>query len=214
MSEAPVRGSRRRASMSTRPSIRPQTASASICPTKPTNFLKGRVQVINLWRPIRGPLRDAPLAMLDGKTVEPGDLIASDLIYPNRRGETYSVKYNPNHRWFYFPEMTAGRSGAAQVLRFRNRRPHPFRAAYRLHRSDHAGRRAAARKHRAADAGVPQAVTSFTSPRAGSSANTHCLWNTSVRNSMLSRGGASAGVVGSTKAVCGPKRVRPSVAES
>ncbi len=40
------------------------------------------------------------------------------------------------------------------------------------------------------------------------------LWNTSVRSSMLSRGAASAGVVGSVKAVCGPNRVRPSVAES
>ena len=37
-----------------------------------------------------------------------GDLVASDLIYPNRNGETYSVKFNPDHRWFYFPEMTAG----------------------------------------------------------------------------------------------------------
>ena len=34
------------------------------------------------------------------------DLVASDLIYPNRSGETYSVTYNPNHRWFYFPDMT------------------------------------------------------------------------------------------------------------
>jgi len=39
-------------------------------------------------------------------------------------------------------------------------------------------------------------------------------WNTSVRSSMLSRGGASLGVVGSTKAVCGANRARPSVAES
>ena len=70
-------------------------------------LLRGRVQVINLWRPIRGPVRDAPLAMCDGASVAPGDLVASDLIYPNRQGETYSVKYNPNHRWFYFPEMTA-----------------------------------------------------------------------------------------------------------
>ena len=69
-------------------------------------LLKGRVQVINLWRPIRGPLRDSPLAMVDGTTVAPDDLVASDLIYPNRNGETYSVKYNPNHRWFYFPDMT------------------------------------------------------------------------------------------------------------
>ena len=76
-------------------------------PDEANELLKGRAQVINLWRPIRGPLRDAPLAMCDGQSVEPGDLIASDLIYPNRSGETYSVKYNANHRWFYFPEMTA-----------------------------------------------------------------------------------------------------------
>jgi hypothetical protein len=75
-------------------------------PEEANELVKGRVQVINLWRPIRGPLRDAPLAMCDGQSVEPGDLVASDLIYPNRSGETYSVKYNANHRWFYFPEMT------------------------------------------------------------------------------------------------------------
>lgn len=75
-------------------------------PDEAEELLRGRVQVINLWRPIRGPLRDAPLAMCDGTTVAPGDLVASDLIYPNRSGETYSVKYNPEHRWFYVPEMT------------------------------------------------------------------------------------------------------------
>ncbi|MDA9433403.1 CmcJ/NvfI family oxidoreductase [Bradyrhizobium sp. CCBAU 51627] len=75
-------------------------------PDEADELLKGRVQVINLWRPIRGPLQDSPLAMADGTTVAPEDLVASDLIYPNRRGETYSVKYNPDHRWFYFPEMT------------------------------------------------------------------------------------------------------------
>jgi hypothetical protein len=75
-------------------------------PDEADELLKGRVQVINLWRPIRGPVRDTPLAMCDGQTVAEGDLVASDLIYPNRRGETYSMKYNPNHRWFYFPDMT------------------------------------------------------------------------------------------------------------
>jgi hypothetical protein len=49
-------------------------------PEEADELLKGRVQVINLWRPIRGPLRDAPLAMCDGQTVAPGDLVASDLI--------------------------------------------------------------------------------------------------------------------------------------
>lgn len=76
-------------------------------PEEADELLKGRVQVINLWRPIRGPVKDAPLAMCDGQTVAASDLIASDLIYPNRSGETYSVKYNPDHRWYYIPEMTA-----------------------------------------------------------------------------------------------------------
>jgi hypothetical protein len=63
------------------------------------------VQVINLWRPIRGPLRDAPLAVCDVESVAPEDLVPSDLVYRNRVGETYAVTYNPSHRWYYVPEM-------------------------------------------------------------------------------------------------------------
>jgi hypothetical protein len=68
-------------------------------------LLQGRVQVINLWRPIRGPLFDAPLAVCDARTVATDDLVPSDLVYPNRVGETYAVTYNPAHRWFYVPKM-------------------------------------------------------------------------------------------------------------
>ncbi len=68
-------------------------------------LLRGRVQVINLWRPIRGPLRDAPLAVCDAASVSAGDLVPSDLVYRERVGETYGVTYNPEHRWFYVPEM-------------------------------------------------------------------------------------------------------------
>jgi hypothetical protein len=68
-------------------------------------LLAGRVQVINLWRPIRGPLRDAPLAICDAGSVAAVDLVPSDLVYPHRVGETYAVTYNPAHRWFYVPHM-------------------------------------------------------------------------------------------------------------
>ena len=69
-------------------------------------LLKGRVQVINLWRPIIDePLRDAPLAVCDSRTVAAGDLVPSDLVYRERVGETYSVKFNPAHKWFYAPQM-------------------------------------------------------------------------------------------------------------
>jgi len=69
------------------------------------DWLRGRMQVINLWRPIRGPLRDAPLAVCDALSVASEDLVPSDLIYRDRVGEIYGVTFNPNHRWFYLPEM-------------------------------------------------------------------------------------------------------------
>ncbi|MEJ0024476.1 MAG: CmcJ/NvfI family oxidoreductase [Rhizomicrobium sp.] len=67
--------------------------------------LRYRFIEVNVWRPIRGPLEDTPLAVLDGRTLAREDLIPSDLIYRDKVGETYAVQYNPKHRWFYFPRL-------------------------------------------------------------------------------------------------------------
>ena len=67
-----------------------------LLPAEAKRLLKGRVQIINLWRPIRGPVRDAPLAVCDARSVAPEDLMPSDLIYRDRVGETYSV-LEPTH---------------------------------------------------------------------------------------------------------------------
>ena len=32
-------------------------------------------------------------------------LVASDLVYRDKVGETYSVKPNPEHRWYYYPHL-------------------------------------------------------------------------------------------------------------
>jgi hypothetical protein len=74
-------------------------------PDEADGLLRGRVQIINLWRPIRGPVQDFPLAICDASTVPFGDLVAAEHIYRHRVGETYQVLYNPAHRWFYVPEM-------------------------------------------------------------------------------------------------------------
>lgn len=76
-----------------------------LLPDEAAELLRGRLQIINLWRPIRGPLQDAPLAVCDALTVKPEQLIPSDLVYPQRVGETYSVTFDPEHRWYYVPEM-------------------------------------------------------------------------------------------------------------
>jgi hypothetical protein len=68
-------------------------------------LLGHRFEIVNVWRPIRGPLRDAPLAVCDATSVAFTDFVPSDLVYRDRTGEIYRVKYNPAHRWFYVPEM-------------------------------------------------------------------------------------------------------------
>jgi hypothetical protein len=60
---------------------------------------------INVWRPIHVPAIDQPLALCDARTVASDDLVATDIVYPGRRGEIYGVLYNPRHRWFYAPAM-------------------------------------------------------------------------------------------------------------
>jgi hypothetical protein len=70
-------------------------------------LLKRRFAIVNVWRPIRGPLNDAPLAVCDAGSLAAGDLVPQDLIYRDRKGEIYGLTYNPAHRWYYAPAMQA-----------------------------------------------------------------------------------------------------------
>lgn len=68
-------------------------------------LLQGRFGIVNVWRPIRGPVLDSPLALCDAQSFTDADLIATDLVYPHLRGETSSVEFKPSHRWYYFSQM-------------------------------------------------------------------------------------------------------------
>jgi len=68
-------------------------------------LLQHRFAIINLWRPIRGPVLESPLTLCDALSLSEENLIPSDLLYPDRKGETYSITYNPNQRYYYFPMM-------------------------------------------------------------------------------------------------------------
>jgi hypothetical protein len=64
-----------------------------------------RYAIVNVWRALKGPVLDAPLALCDARSVTAEDLIAADVHYATRTGEIYLVAHSPRHRWFYFPEM-------------------------------------------------------------------------------------------------------------
>lgn len=68
-------------------------------------LLSRRFAFVNVWRPIRHAAQDWPLALCDARSVDSADLVATDIVYPDRRGEIYGLVYNRAQRWFYVPDM-------------------------------------------------------------------------------------------------------------
>jgi hypothetical protein len=69
------------------------------------SLLDGRFAIVNLWRPIGRKVEKWPLALVDARTLAPGDLVATDLVYRDRVGETYSLGYSDGQTWYYFPQL-------------------------------------------------------------------------------------------------------------
>ncbi|SCZ90736.1 BZ3500_MvSof-1268-A1-R1_Chr1-3g02199 [Microbotryum saponariae] len=60
-----------------------------------------RYAVINLWRPLRGPLVDAPLALCDTRTTGSADIIPTLDFY----GPGSYIKYSDRQQWYYLRDM-------------------------------------------------------------------------------------------------------------
>lgn len=88
-----------------------QTGQASLArvkhhlPAEAEELTKGRVRIINVWRPLKGPIRAFPLAMADSRTVGFNDLVAVEHRYPDRTGYTAGVRHRPAQKWWYWSGM-------------------------------------------------------------------------------------------------------------
>ena len=84
----------------------PRSAPQMVMETLPANEasvrLGKRFVEINLWRPIKGPVLEAPLAICDARSIAPADLVGIDRYLKH---EVFMMRFNPAHRWFYFPQM-------------------------------------------------------------------------------------------------------------
>jgi hypothetical protein len=83
----------------------PQRVARHLTPEEAEWRLKRRFAIVNFWRPIGGPVFQTPLAVCDARTIDSSDLLPSDLVYPDWTGETYSVAFNPRHRWYWYPHQ-------------------------------------------------------------------------------------------------------------
>lgn len=66
-----------------------------------------RFPLFSVWRPLFGPVYDAPLAVCDYRSINAQDAVPTDAVFPDYLGETYNFYPNPEHRWFYLDGQRA-----------------------------------------------------------------------------------------------------------
>jgi len=77
-----------------------------LLPEEADELLGRRVAFFNIWKPLCDKVEELPLAMCDAGSYDPDDLLVMELKYREREGRIYVLRYNPEHRWVYFPDMT------------------------------------------------------------------------------------------------------------
>uniref|UniRef100_A0A7S4TBG3 Uncharacterized protein n=1 Tax=Alexandrium monilatum TaxID=311494 RepID=A0A7S4TBG3_9DINO len=66
----------------------------------------GRFAFINVWRNIVDtPVERSPLAVCDTRSVPESDHFLYELLFPDRTGENYSLRFSEAHKWYYYPRM-------------------------------------------------------------------------------------------------------------
>jgi len=74
-------------------------------PEEAEKLLQGRFRLINVWRPLNGPVQTSPLAFASSSTLKDEDLIPIEHRYPDRTGETAGIRYNEGQKWHYLSGM-------------------------------------------------------------------------------------------------------------
>lgn len=82
---------------------------AKLAPDRAAEFAGRRLMNVNVWRGVK-PVRNSPLAVCDARSVERGDCMTvhfgeSTLPRTNNDPAGLNLAYNPNHRWYYYPDM-------------------------------------------------------------------------------------------------------------
>jgi hypothetical protein len=74
-------------------------------PEEAEKLLQGRYRIINIWRPLNGPVQASPLGFASSSTLKDEDLVPIEHRYPDRTGETAGIIYNPEQKWHYLSGM-------------------------------------------------------------------------------------------------------------
>ncbi|KJZ77358.1 hypothetical protein HIM_03082 [Hirsutella minnesotensis 3608] len=68
-------------------------------------FLSRRFQILNIWRPINGPVQDSALALCDWTTLDTKKVITFDAVRKTHTGEFMLALYDPQRSWYYMSDQ-------------------------------------------------------------------------------------------------------------
>ncbi|KAM3429501.1 hypothetical protein MY4824_008233 [Beauveria thailandica] len=74
-------------------------------PQEADDIARRRYQIINVWRPIQA-IRKDPIAVADARSVPDEDLVGAEMTEDGFVGESWVVRHNPAHQWYYKHGMT------------------------------------------------------------------------------------------------------------
>jgi hypothetical protein len=70
-------------------------------PDAKDELLRGRVQAINVWRPLKTIQRD-PLTVIDARSIDVDeDVLEMELKFPGASSILGKMKHNDKHKWYY-----------------------------------------------------------------------------------------------------------------
>lgn len=71
-------------------------------------YSRGRVRIINVWRPISGPVEDKPVTVCDGSTCKSSELVTNDVIRSAGHGvrEALALLHSEQQKFYYLSSQT------------------------------------------------------------------------------------------------------------
>ncbi|RYO79490.1 hypothetical protein DL766_009345 [Monosporascus sp. MC13-8B] len=100
-------------------------------PKDAKRILQQRVRAVNVWKPLSHPVEEYPLAVCDGTSVKPEDLVETDSVRQGNVSTNYYVKYHASQRWYFLNHQSPD-----EALIFKHFDTKPgVKAPYALHSS-------------------------------------------------------------------------------
>lgn len=75
-------------------------------PSEASTLLKSRFRIINVWRPLNGPVVASPLAFAASASVPDKAVVPVEHRYPDRTGETAGIEWSEGQEWHYWSGMS------------------------------------------------------------------------------------------------------------